>query len=308
MIFIALLALYQVDLPDLWLKLRSVSWSILIMIPLVHLGQILADTFTKKNIFSIFSFPIKASELFRILYKGSFYGFFMPSLVGSDAYFLVHFGKRFKNLAKILSGLFLYKLISLSVFIIISLAGLLLFWPKISHIMVLDQEKIYLYLGAALVILVMAGLLLLFRNKLISAKVREKIAQLKVIQTDLATNKPAISRIFLGSFLFYAVSILGRVMIGILLGIQIPAHELALIIILVNLVIMLPVTFSGVGLREASYITLFGTLGVGQSDALLMALFDFLISLFGVALGGLFVLHGDIRSLRKANKVTEEIS
>jgi glycosyltransferase 2 family protein len=301
------IVLYRVDLHALWIKLRSVSWTILIMIPVIHLCQIIADTFTKKNIFTILNFSVKARELFKLLYKGSFYGFFMPSLVGSDAYFVVYFSNRFKNLAKILSGLLLYKLISLCIFVTISLAGLIFFWSEIRNILVLDQGKIELYLGVALFTFVLVGSLLLFRKKLLSTKVREKIDQLKVIKKDLTANKPAISRIFLGSSLFYAVSILGRVMIGFMLGIQIPVHEMVLIIILVNLVIMLPLTFSGVGLREAGYILLFGTVGVGQNDALLMALFDFLISLFGVALGGLFVLHDDIRSLRSVKKVTERM-
>lgn len=129
--------------------------------------------------------------------------------------------------------------------------------------------------------------------------IKKNVDNIKAIKTEILSSKRMIFRIILFTILFYIISIGGRFTLGIMLDIPIQGLKLAMIIMLVNFIIILPVTISGIGLREASYIGLMGLFGVSQSEALLMAFFDFLISISGVTIGGTLILFDNLKVLRK---------
>jgi len=75
--------------------------------------------------------------------------------------------------------------------------------------------------------------------------------------------------------IWYLVSILGRVLIALLLGINIPILQLAGVIILVNFLISLPISVNGIGIREFGFIGLFSLFGIDNTVALTISMLDF---------------------------------
>jgi len=75
------------------------------------------------------------------------------------------------------------------------------------------------------------------------------------------------------------------------MGIELPAWLLVSIAGIVLLVTMIPISFAGWGIREASFITLLAPLGVSGEKALLLGVMFGLVSLAASFFGGYFIVH-----------------
>lgn len=280
-------------------KAKEVPFYILLFIPFLSALHILVDVFIKKSLFSIFQFKMSFLRLFRELYKGLFYGFFMPSLVGGDAYYIVKFGKNFKSYSKIISGIVFIKTIGLIVFSLIAGSSMIILWNDIQGLLSIDYGKLYIYMAIVSSFILLAFGFIFTGRLSMPGIVKRNFEKIRTIRKELVSSKKLILRIILFTIIFYTVSIGGRFLLGNLLNIPLPGIKFAMIIMLVNFIIILPVTISGIGLREASYIGLMGLFGVSQSEALFMAFFDFLISLSGIAIGGTIILYDNLKIMGK---------
>jgi glycosyltransferase 2 family protein len=293
------IVIIRTDIYQVLEKAKEVPFYILLFIPFLSALHILADVFIKQSMFSIFKFNISSLKLFKELYKGLFYGFFMPSFVGGDAYYIVIFGKNFKSYSKIISGIIFIKAIGLTIFTLIAGSSMVVLWEEIKGLLTLDSHKLIIYLVILSSIVFLAIVFLISGRLSLPGFIKKNLEKIKAIRTELFSSKIIIIRIILFTILFYTVSIGGRFMLGIMLDIPIQGLKLAMIIMLVNFIIILPVTISGIGLREASYIGLMGLFGVSQNEALLMAFFDFLISISGIAIGSVLILIDNLTVMRK---------
>lgn len=96
----------------------------------------------------------------------------------------------------------------------------------------------------------------------------------------------------LQSFAVHLVSMLSIVCIGYGLGLR-TANGLVdyfLYLPIINTVAAVPVTISGFGVRELMYAEMFGSVGVGQHEAVALSLLGYLAVLFWSLVGGIFFL------------------
>jgi len=282
--------IYKLKLKDIPYEILNKNMFLLLMIPLFTAVSLFIDLLIKRKMFSIFQLKTKAFNLYKELFKGTYFGFLMPSIVGGDAYYIYKFGKNYKSYLKISSGILLIKSIGLIVFLV--LAGVAIFLNREAILdIVLLKIKIphvqILYL--LFVALIMFILFLLFNKNLIYiAKIKSKI---EIVWKDIWHDKTIIADIFLLTLIFHIFSLGSRIIIAKCLGIDLPLIKLAGIILIVNFLLLIPITFSGIGLREISYISLLGFFGISPEEAFLMSLFDFMISLAGVFIGGILVFY-----------------
>ena len=102
--------------------------------------------------------------------------------------------------------------------------------------------------------------------------------------------------IILFTLLFYLISVGSRLFLGLSIGINLPPIQLGGIILLVNFLILVPITISGIGVRETGYVMLLGLAGIKPEQALLLSFLDFMISISGVLIGGGILLWENIIS------------
>jgi uncharacterized membrane protein YbhN (UPF0104 family) len=95
------------------------------------------------------------------------------------------------------------------------------------------------------------------------------------------------------SFCFQIINIMVFSLIGISLNLDVPLGYYFVIVPLVDLVSILPISISGIGVREGSYVGLLYLAGVETSQGLAFGLLGFLVVLAASLLGGIIYVSGN---------------
>lgn len=91
------------------------------------------------------------------------------------------------------------------------------------------------------------------------------------------------------SLLAFMVSIASYFFVAISIGMSVPIWYLAFVVPITYMVTLIPISVSGLGTREASYIFLFSLVGIQPEVSLLFSIFDMLILNWGIALASYFM-------------------
>jgi uncharacterized membrane protein YbhN (UPF0104 family) len=94
------------------------------------------------------------------------------------------------------------------------------------------------------------------------------------------------------SFCFQIINILVYALLGMALDLGIPLGDYFVIVPLVDLVSILPISISGIGVREGSYVGLLYLLGVETPKGLAFGLLGFLVVMAASLLGGIIYVFG----------------
>lgn len=108
-----------------------------------------------------------------------------------------------------------------------------------------------------------------------------------------AYRTPAISGALLASLAFNVLLMVLNYLVALALGVRISFWYFLIFIPIISLLLTLPVSFSGLGVREGGYVLLFARAGVASPLALAMSLCVYAITVATGLLGGLwYMLEG----------------
>jgi uncharacterized membrane protein YbhN (UPF0104 family) len=301
-ISVAIYVYNKVDFNSLILSFKELPWFLLLIIPIVGLLQFYVTTIMQLKLFSIYSTDISKTRTFRENFVAAFYGMALPGLVGSDLYLVNYFGKKVNSYFNAFIGIFFLRILGLIVFItFITLS--FFFLNKSTYQLIrgfnLDIKiSIVFVLMASIVILIIGYFTIRFYFKTAYKKV---LAKLNPLINLIKIEKNKVFLIIFQIVLYYIVAIGGRAWIAKICGIDIPIIELSALIMIVNLLIMLPVSYIGIGVREGGYIGLLVLLNIEKSKAVLFSIMDFSITIFVFTIGALISLIWTL--LRKKSPV-----
>jgi len=105
-------------------------------------------------------------------------------------------------------------------------------------------------------------------------------------------NPMLITKALSWSLIFHFIIIAIHVLIGYAIGIKIPVLYYFIVYPMSSLAGFLPVSFNGIGPREATYIYFLSLIGINSSAALAFGVFWFGIVLISSLTGGIFYLKG----------------
>jgi len=111
----------------------------------------------------------------------------------------------------------------------------------------------------------------------------------RLIETDLApywNDFPLLGRTVLVSIVFHVLQIYAFVLVARALGVDVPAGFFFILGPVVNILGMLPITFSGVGVREAGMLFFLSQVGVTYSTAIAVGLIVSGLTLLNGVIGG----------------------
>ena len=240
---------------------------------------------------------VSPTYLGKLYYIGLFFNNFMPGSVGGDVVRIFYLGKKTGMATATTSVLF--ERIT---------AGFALVGIVLISALFMDQSRPYLI---SLLILIIIAVALYIIIKLFMKKVtvteRDSSSQSK-LSILMVKGKQAIigigdtaknyrneswqwwGMILLLSFLFQV----GMAWINDLLfrsfGIEVSFLHLLVIITLISVITMIPVSLNGLGVREASYVLFFQSIGVPEGIALSVSLLFFILVTISSLIGGLFWL------------------
>jgi uncharacterized membrane protein YbhN (UPF0104 family) len=105
---------------------------------------------------------------------------------------------------------------------------------------------------------------------------------------------PALGQSYLVSLFFNIILIAMNIFIGLALGAQASLAQYAIFVPITSLVLVLPISFAGLGVREETYRQLFGQVGVPAEIAVAISLLVYVIGniITGVFGGIIYLLRG----------------
>ena len=108
----------------------------------------------------------------------------------------------------------------------------------------------------------------------------------------VALTPSVLARALLFGIIFQMISITSVAIPGEAFGIHLPATAWAVVVGLVSVILLLPVTVAGLGLREGSLVAVLAMLGEGKGPALALSFALLAINILGAAVGLIVDLTG----------------
>lgn len=302
---LALLGKGAVSALLLWLMLRHLDWANVIarlhsISPFSLLGALLLTYFGASLsaarwwlILSAVNYRLPITELLRYVFVGFFFNQALPSTVGGDAMRIVLGTRAGLPVDVAFRSVLAERLIGLFVLLLLSVAGL----PKIMRYFDMDYHA---WLLAGVIVGGLVGMIAGWFLINVSGWLRR--FRLGRLVHNVARDILAVLMHRHYFILIAVISLVGQVSAclaiwaiarGLGTGLD-PIHTL-LVVPIVMVLLMVPISIAGWGLRESMLLVGLGIVGVSPGNAVLTSLLYGLVSLFGSLIGGVLWLWGGTR-------------
>jgi uncharacterized membrane protein YbhN (UPF0104 family) len=238
--------------------------------------------------------------LYRLYLIGNFFSIFLPTSIGGDAVRVVAVAPSAGGKVRGAMSILLDRLFGVAALGLYLLLGLLLGGAELTALGEAHLRWPVVAAGlAGLVVLGVAGLLIV-RLRLHRSRIAWsggwELAQSLLGQPGRLLGVSATSLLVQGTY------IVAWLVLGVGLGLRIPLPVYLVCVPIVSLGAMMPITFSGLGIREGAWILLLASLGIPRSTVLVFSLMYFVAFVVVGAIGGLAFLF---RGLRDASLIAE---
>ncbi|MBN1884956.1 MAG: flippase-like domain-containing protein [Candidatus Krumholzibacteriota bacterium] len=241
--------------------------------------------------------PLSFRRAFQLYFVGLFFNNFLPANVGGDAvkiFDVVHDGN---DPHRVFAVTLLDRVAGITALCLLALAASTALLP----LGVIDNLPVYMLVFAGCILPVA----LLAANRRLSGGVRRLLGQIRFRgigeRIDSVVGhlggframRSLMIRAMLLAMTVQALRVATHVLVGRALGVTAGAETLLgfyVIVPLLGLVMTLPISLNGLGVREGTGVVLFAGLGIAGSQAFLMEFITYVVQVAVSLLGGLFFL------------------
>lgn len=236
----------------------------------------------------------RLAELSAWYFAGSFFNVVLPTGFGGDAVRVAELAQDINRLDLALNSVIVDRYLGIMVLLAMGLAAGVLA-PVLAPSAVVWVTAILFVAGlAAAAILATPWWSELARRPGPVGRLVTALRLPKVAGAMRPYDKRTLARALLISFLFNILQIGWNVAIARGLDMQVPLSAFFVFVPLTAVALLLP-AFGGLGVRELTYVGLFGSVGVPQAQALALSLGVYAITVATGLLGGLIYLFGGVR-------------
>jgi uncharacterized protein (TIRG00374 family) len=284
--------------------IAEASYPLLFLAVFLYLAAIAFSAVRWKILLEPQQIFISFSQSLRLSLIGLFFSNFLPGVVGGDAVKLYYVAKESKRTSAPLASILMDR--SVGIFAMVFLAVLALLFnrgvPEISRLipLVFGVFFIMLFIGCYFFKLRKKSTL----NRLAAIKtigLGEKIIKLREAFILYRVQKQIIFPVFFLSLFQHGLLIIVSYTVSQALHINAPLHLFFLFIPLIQFILMIPISISGIGPREGAFILFFSSISkaVSPLDAFALGLGIYLMVLLSSLTGGLIYLvkGGKIRAV-----------
>lgn len=242
---------------------------------------------------------VSLTELTNIYFIGFLFNNLLPSGLGGDAIRILELNRHSRRGSDAVTSVLVDRFLGLSALQAIALVSLLIDWTAVPA--GVAYFTVAIFLGGLAI-----GYLLL--NRPLYAALRARIGLFrwlteiemigKLFESFQRYPLSALGRSYGVSLLFNLTLIAMNVFIGLGLGAQVGLIQYAIFVPITSIVLLIPISFAGLGVREETYRQLFTGVGVSPEIAVAMSL---LYYFFGNICTGL--IGGIIYFLRSARGI-----
>ncbi len=221
----------------------------------------------------------KIGRLFSLYMIGAFFSNFLPSLVGGDAVKAYYLNKDAKKISLTLASIFMDRYIGFASLMTI---GILVF----PFVMGYFSNSVYKWIMPSMFTAFVIGSFIFFGLRL--GRRFRVISEFYEYFSLLRNRKDIIIKAFLVSCLNQFINFSKVIILAFAMGENIPIPLLFVFLPIVITITTLPVSISGLGVREGSFVLLLGIIGIKPEVATSLSLAWF-FSIFVGSLPGLIV-------------------
>jgi glycosyltransferase 2 family protein len=299
LVLLTIIAL-TVDLHQVWNAVSKASWLHLLLAFGLYQAGIVVRTYRWQILLRAQEVSVPFIKLLDLYYVGTSFNNFLPTGFGGDVVKMFELTRYGANSELAVSTVLADRIIGLVILFVMALLAL----PFSIHLVPTS------FIIALLAIISgLALLLILFLNQRLVRYLRDHFA---VIRRLLARPKVAafynsftrynlqsLWKSMLASLLFNVLLISVYMLLGISVSVNISIIYYLIFIPIISSLLILPISVSGLGVREGGFVLLFGQAGVINPQALAISLLFYALNLVTGAVGGILYLTQSVRSVRR---------
>jgi len=238
---------------------------------------------------------VSLGELTNIYFIGFLFNNLLPSGLGGDAMRIIELNRHSRRGSDAVTSVVVDRFLGLSALQAIALLALLFDWDAVP--VAVAWFTVAIFIGSLVV-----GYLLINRSLYLTLQTRlglfRRLTNIKMIGNLFESFQryplPALGRSYLVAFLFNVSLIAMNNFIGLALGAEAALAQYAIFVPITSLVLVLPISFAGLGVREEAYRQLFGQAGVPPEIAVAMSLMVYVVGNIctGLIGGVIYLLRG----------------
>ncbi|MBT3317436.1 flippase-like domain-containing protein [bacterium] len=292
---------YRISVDELMDSVVSVNLSMIALAVFTFALSCAAGALQWQTILRLAGIKTPAAEVFRLYFVGLFFNNFLPANVGGDAVKIFDLGKSTGDPVKVFCGTLLDRLIGLLALTLLALLAVVVAIVVEVDLPAIEPLLFALVVWAALLVVLLSKRVgALVRNILRSIKlgiIAEKLDQFTIEFRLYRTRLSELSGVLLLAggvqFLRIMTHVFFALGIGLVLnGVQV--LQLFVLVPMLGILIALPISIGGLGVREMAAGSLFVALGVvaTTSDAVAMELGTWLVQVLVSLSGGVLFFIG----------------
>lgn len=238
-------------------------------------------------------------QAWKYYYIGTFFNAFLPTSVGGDVVKAHVFSKQLRRREEGYASVVMDRLTGLIAVVAIGSLALLAGWPLV--------DPTARLLALPILALPFLALLALFftdwTDRLLQLSFLQRFHRVQQFVHDVykalrayRSHRRVLLPVMALSLCYHLLLILVNVTLAWALGLTIAVSYFFVFIPVAEILVFLPVTVQGFGVREGTYVTLFSSVGVGSAAAFSLGFSDQLVKLVGNLVGGLVYLGHSLRA------------
>ncbi len=238
-------------------------------------------------------------KMLQIVFVSNYIGFIFPSSAGPDFVKILGLSKYIGSKSEALSSLFIFRLIGYVVLFTIAFFSAVMFsdlLPDTPMMSAITKGLVTGFLAGVIAILFAKSVMRLakgitdrFGYQNFYAKLESLYEALKHYIGNIDSLIPAV----LGALLVQINRILIVYVMSLALRIDVDPITLCVFVPIITAITLIPVSISGIGVREGGYVLLFGHVGMSADQAISLSLCVFGIGIALVVFGGIiYMLFG----------------
>ena len=283
---------YRLEWSAVWESMSKLAWWTLPVATFFQTLAFLIGTIRWHTLLAARGVPYRISQMVQPYFIGSFFNNFLPSATGGDFYRVYHIKSKQHGIADAFSPVITERIIGLATLLLISLVAFT-FYEGEAPIIINVAHAAAIFLAGLSVLLTVLGIPAMywpihrFLEQQSTNRFLMGILNVSEAMHYYITRPVLFARIVLISALMHSMMITAFWILGQGVGSELSAGSYLLTVPLVLVSAGIPITIGGLGVREATGIALFTSVGMIPADAAVVAIL-FIPTLLLSSLPGLF--------------------
>lgn len=290
-IILMYLILRRIDLSQLKLIFSNVQFVYVFLILALLAMQTLIKAYKWHILMKAKNLNVPVTKIYQLDYVSTFLSLFFPSSLSVDIFRGYGISKEMVTRKEAASSIIADRLVSLFALLFIASVGVILFFDLVQNL-----KLVYLIFSilTALVLLTVfltsRSLSNIFPNneqKIRKFKILEKLNALRQSLANYKNHKVSLLSVFTLSLLMQTSRVFIYFFAALALKNQLPLKYFFAYVPVIMLIIMLPISMAGIGVREGSFIYFFTTLGLTHATAFAISFLVSILVVVAVLPGGI---------------------